>query len=405
MSVKPDLEFIKYLKGAGGDTLKKCYQCATCSVMCPLSKDGSPFPRKEMIWSQWGLKENLIADPDVFLCHQCSDCSAYCPRGAKPGDVLGAIRAYAYTYYGWPGPLAKLASSAKGLPLLVGIPAVVIFVLWLLSSLIGVSGVHIPTQEEFASHGYTQFFGTWSFHWYAKNVFFILCFAGGSMAVAFLSFYMGATKLWKGMSKNADINSSFRPSVIQFVTQFLWPAIVEIVSHKRFKECGTQRNRATGHLPLMFAFMGLFIVTLWSLFKQDVLGLFWAQFHGPLPITDPFKILGNISAIALLFGIGVLWSNRKKSESENGSKGSFYDWFLIWLIAGVGVTGLGSELIRWMNIPTLGYLVYYMHLISVMMLFLYAPYTKMGHLVYRTVAMTFEKYRDSAFAKDVLAEK
>ena len=66
MNVQPDLDFIKHLKGAGGDALKKCYQCATCSVRCPLSTDDDPFPRKEMIWSSWGMKDNLVADPDVF---------------------------------------------------------------------------------------------------------------------------------------------------------------------------------------------------------------------------------------------------------------------------------------------------------------------------------------------------
>jgi len=130
MQINPDLKFIKYLKGAGGDTLKKCYQCATCSVICPLSGDNNPFPRKEMIWAQWGLKDKLVADPDIFLCHQCGDCTAYCPRGAKPGDVLGAIRAYAYTHYGFPSGLAKLATSAKNLPLLIGIPAAIVLIMW-----------------------------------------------------------------------------------------------------------------------------------------------------------------------------------------------------------------------------------------------------------------------------------
>ena len=123
MRIDPDLKFIQYLKKAGGDSLKMCYQCATCSVVCPLSSDNKPFPRKEMIWAQWGLKDKLVADPDVFLCHQCEDCSASCPRGANPGDVLGAVRAYAYTHYGFPSGLAKLAASAKNLPLLIGIPA------------------------------------------------------------------------------------------------------------------------------------------------------------------------------------------------------------------------------------------------------------------------------------------
>ena len=52
----------------------------------------------------------------------------------------------------------------------------------------------------------------------------------------------------------------------------------------------------------MLAFIGLFIVTCWSLLKNDVLGLFWPSLHGPLPIWNPVKLLANVSAIALIFG-------------------------------------------------------------------------------------------------------
>jgi quinone-modifying oxidoreductase subunit QmoC len=149
----------------------------------------------------------------------------------------------------------------------------------------------------------------------------------------------------------------------------------------------------------MLAFIGLFIVTCWSLLKNDVLGLVWHSLHGPLPMTDPFKWLANASAIALLFGIGVLWSNRKKAETELNTQTTFYDWFLIWEIAAVGITGLGAELLRWAGMPVIGYIVYFLHLVSVMMLFLYLPYTKLAHLLYRTTAYCFEKYRQSSFAK------
>jgi quinone-modifying oxidoreductase subunit QmoC len=399
MNVQPDLEFIKYLKGAGGDTLKKCYQCATCSVRCPLSSDEKPFPRKEMIWSGWGMKDNLIADPDVFLCHACGDCSTYCPRGAKPSEVLGAIRSYAYKFYGWPGGLAKLASSAKGLPMLIGIPAVIIFIFWLLSG-----GMHIPSKEAFASHGYQQFFGSWDFKWYAKNIFFIVMFMVPSVGIALFSLYKGLTKLWKDMAARANITSEFRPSAVQFVTEYLWPSIVEIFTHKRFKECTTNTNRVTGHLPLMLAFVGLFIVTCWSLLKNDVIGLFLPSWHGPMLLYDPFKILANVSAVALLFGIWTLWNNRTKSENEGTTSKTFYDWFLIWEIMAVGVTGFGSEIIRLLGMPTLGYIVYFLHLVAVMMLFLYMPYTKFAHIAYRTTAMAFEKYRESSFGKPVIEQ-
>ena len=401
MNVQPDIDFIKDMKEAGGDTLKKCFQCATCSVVCPLSSDDNPFPRREMIFAQWGLKDKLIGDPNVFLCHQCGDCSAYCPRGAKPGDVLGAIRAYSYKYFGWPAGLAKLASSGKNLPILIGIPAVIIFIFWLISG-----GMHFPSTEEFVHAGYGRFFGHWNFHLLAKNVFFIDLLMLSAAGVAVYSVFKGVTALWNKMAENAGVGEAlYRPSVPQFVKEFLWPSVVEIVQHDRFKECKTNYDRVRGHLPLMWAFMALAFVTAYSAFAQDVLGIFIPSLHGPMSLWNPVKIIANVAAIALVVGTGILWGNRSQMESDGLASRTFYDWFLIWMIMGVGVTGIGAELFRLIGLVSLGYVTYFLHLVSVMMLFLYMPYTKFAHLVYRTAAMTFEKYRDSAYVKNPLNEE
>ena len=55
--VEPDVGFIKEIGEYGGDSLKKCFQCATCSVACPISPDNKPFPRKEMIAALLGCIE------------------------------------------------------------------------------------------------------------------------------------------------------------------------------------------------------------------------------------------------------------------------------------------------------------------------------------------------------------
>jgi len=94
----PDLDLIRTVKSSGGSTLKKCYQCATCSVVCNLSPAEKPFPRKEMIQAQWGDTEALAGDPDIWLCHQCEDCTTYCPRGARPGDFLAEIRSFIFKH-------------------------------------------------------------------------------------------------------------------------------------------------------------------------------------------------------------------------------------------------------------------------------------------------------------------
>ena len=389
MQINPDLQFIKFLKEAGGDTLKKCYQCATCSVVCPLSSDSKPFPRKEMIWAQWGLKDKLVADPDVFLCHQCGDCTAYCPRGAKPGDVLGAIRAYAYTHYGFPSGLAKLATSAGNLPILIGMPAIIILVLWAISG-----GMHLPASGHIDFGG---FFGHWDFKYLSKTVFFIDAIMLPAAGLAIVASYMGVSTMWKKMCEGLETKPNFRPSALQFVTEFLWPSVQEIISHNRFNECGANRDRVNGHKPLMLAFIGLLIVTTYGFIRKDLIGIINPAMHGPIPLWDPIKILANVSAVAMIYGIFLLWGKRSNDENISASKGTFYDWFLIYEIAAVGVSGLLAELTRLAGIGFLAYAFYYIHLVAIMMLFLYMPYTKFAHLVYRTFAMAFERYRGSSY--------
>src|SRR5512137_2013354 len=123
--IKPDLNFVNEIIKGGGESLKKCYQCATCSVVCNVTPEGNPFPRKEMVLAQWGQKDKLIASADVWLCHQCSDCTAHCPRGAKPGEVLGAIRKMTIKEFSAPSFLANMVSDSKYLILLFALPVLI----------------------------------------------------------------------------------------------------------------------------------------------------------------------------------------------------------------------------------------------------------------------------------------
>jgi len=126
IEVATDIKFKKELKKESGSSLNECMQCGTCSVVCSLAPEDKPFPRKEMIWAGWGMKEKLVGNVDVWLCHQCGDCSTYCPRGVKPGDVLAALRQISYRHYARPRFLGKLLSKPSLLPFAILIPVIII---------------------------------------------------------------------------------------------------------------------------------------------------------------------------------------------------------------------------------------------------------------------------------------
>ncbi|MEK6580874.1 MAG: 4Fe-4S dicluster domain-containing protein, partial [Nitrospirota bacterium] len=143
--IKPDLNFINDVIASGGESLKKCFQCATCSVVCNVTPEDKPFPRKEMLQAQWGLKDKLLANPDIWLCHQCSDCTAYCPRGAKPGEVLGAIRKMSLQEFSVPGFMAKMVNQPKFLLVLLAVPALLYILIIASQGFFG--DVSIPTED------------------------------------------------------------------------------------------------------------------------------------------------------------------------------------------------------------------------------------------------------------------
>ncbi len=126
LAIEADLQFVECVLENGGGDLKKCYQCSTCTVACPLTPDDLPFPRKEMLSAQWGLRDRLVGSMDLWLCHNCNDCTEQCPRGAKPGDVMAALRSQTIEHYSYPPAIAKAAKSVGGNVLLFLFPMLLI---------------------------------------------------------------------------------------------------------------------------------------------------------------------------------------------------------------------------------------------------------------------------------------
>jgi len=373
--VQPDLEFKRTILGLGAHDLTSCYQCGTCSVVCPISTDADPFPRKEMIWVQWGLKDRLLTDPAVWLCHQCNLCNTYCPRDAKPADVMSSLRDYSITHYAVPEFMGKAMSQAKYLPLLFSFPAFIFLaVLTLLGNL-----TSLPT-------------GQIVFSKFMPIIYIEIIFSLG-VGAAIVAAMLGGVQYWKGMSGSSLATGNTEP------IKGLFPTLFDVLMHRKFRHCeedrvGTRDSYKShlhkSHLAVFYGFLGLVITT-----TSIGIGIYVFGYLTPWPLWHPVKILGNVSGAAVLIACGVFLYCRLK-DKEKAGKSSYSDWLFLWILALTTLTGFLSEILRLADIPPLAYWVYFIHLVFIFSLLVYIPYSKFAHLVYRFVAMLYSRSRASS---------
>jgi quinone-modifying oxidoreductase subunit QmoC len=398
--IKPDKKFIRDVIRRGGESAKKCFQCGTCSVTCELSyaRERAGFPRKLMLWTQWGLKDKVLRDPGIWLCHQCNDCSANCPRGAKPGDVLAALRSLSVEHFSAPSFLSRLFSDPRGLPFVIGIPTAIMLVLVAI-----IRGFDYPEGEiEYA-------------HVISHTAIYIV----GPLLVAYAAIVagVGLLRYWKELQKTphealvavpetaaaepepggAETAEPTKPSdgpgamaastSDTGLASSLTSTGTDIALHSSFRQCQTDKPRMWGHLAVFygtpFLLLATTIVAIYSFVGAEV----------QRPASDPAKILGNLGAILIFSGIVVFTFNRVRAKKGSWGLGSYTDWFLLGLILLLVVTGAFLEVARYADAADVAYSLYLVHLIIVFTSFVYAPHGKFAHVFYRAAALAFVRSR------------
>ncbi len=377
--VNPDLNLIREIKKAGGDSLNKCYQCATCSVVCNLSPQEKPFPRKEMLWAKWGRKEALMADPDLWLCFQCNDCTKYCPRNARPGDVLAAVRTYIYKSYAFPSFMGRALASPAALPILLIAPLLIFLAAIFLFPKTGPDGEILYLTSNAID-----------FDYFLRHSFVDALFVAGNILI-FIFAAVGFLRFWKALKAGGpSAKVSFISSLIQVMR--------EILTHTVFFKCETNRSRAIGHLLLFFGFIGAMITTgavfvlIFAPHYLHLLGLerFEAMFALPINLPNPIKIIGALSGLALVIGGGLLIIRRWQNKDNVGANG-YADYLFLYMMFLVGLTGMLSWVTRLIGVPWLAYANYFLHLLTVFFLLWYMPYSKFAHMIYRTLALVYAR--------------
>jgi len=352
-AVNFDDSFVRDVIKFGGADLKVCMQCSICTVVCPLSPDSNPFPRKEMIWSQWGLKENLLRDPDIWMCQECGECSKQCPRNAKPGSVMTALRTVTVSHYSWPRFMGRAFRNWWFLPVFTLVP-IVLFIL-----------VYYAFKLSIPASGPVYF---------SSFIPYNLVDAAGIIVGIFAIFSLGygSWRYYREISAENKSRKKFIPSAAS--------TLATVLLHTRFSKCISNHNRYYSHILIFYGFIALLLATFIGALEIHVFGFRHLLLFGVQ------NIIGDLGLILILPGILIAVVNRASSKVPK--KETYYDWYFLSLLALVVITGFALELLRAADSVS-AYYVYASHLILVFMLIAYSPYSKFAHVFYRFFALTY----------------
>lgn len=78
---------------AGGENLKLCFACGTCTAGCPVAEVDNEFnPRKIIRQVILGMRKEVLSSAVIWRCVQCYSCTCKCPQNVKFRQIAKALR-------------------------------------------------------------------------------------------------------------------------------------------------------------------------------------------------------------------------------------------------------------------------------------------------------------------------
>ena len=77
----------------GGEHLKKCFQCSSCTLTCPVADVGLDLnPRQIIRQVLVGLRKEVLESSAIWDCVGCYECTDRCPQNVRFTEVIDALR-------------------------------------------------------------------------------------------------------------------------------------------------------------------------------------------------------------------------------------------------------------------------------------------------------------------------
>ena len=76
----------------GGEKIKDCIQCGTCSGSCPVSWAMEETPRQIFAMVRAGMREKVLDSLTIWTCASCYQCTHRCPQEIKITDIMYMLK-------------------------------------------------------------------------------------------------------------------------------------------------------------------------------------------------------------------------------------------------------------------------------------------------------------------------
>ncbi|MFO7980594.1 MAG: 4Fe-4S dicluster domain-containing protein [Candidatus Aminicenantes bacterium] len=76
----------------GGESIKKCIQCGTCTATCPVSYTMDITPREIIALFRAKEIDTILSSRAIWICASCYSCTVRCPQGVKVTDIIYTLK-------------------------------------------------------------------------------------------------------------------------------------------------------------------------------------------------------------------------------------------------------------------------------------------------------------------------
>lgn len=385
MTARVDRNLYPELQRFGATDISACFNCGVCSAICPLSVDGASFPRRMSRYAQLGLREKLLASPELWSCYGCSECTDSCPTKADPASFMAAARRYAVASYDRTHLAYMLATSR-------------LFAAFFVVALVGLLAAFMYNAHRPVDGSSLAFF-----EFVPSNVIHNLgIVAMATMgAAALVGVVEMVRRVLRGPKPQGAASGGAKASIRKAADAAVYAVGTESLAQTRFREdcadadaagpAGSAQTRPWYsqrwfiHFATMWGFLGLLGATMAD-YGLELLGV--KATGTAVPMWYPVRLIGTLAGLALVYGTSVLLVRRLRKSDRSSVHSTTSDWTFLTMLWVAGITGFALELALYLpSAPAWGYPMFLIHVAVAMALVLLVPFGKFAHVLYRPIAL------------------